>query len=280
MKTSDRNQYLSIESYKEAIDILDKFTTLILFSFVKHSANMKDFIIRNFIARTIVSLKGIIKLWEINDYQDCWVLHRCILDRLFHLRALTKDNTFELFEKWSFKQQYDFKNKIRSDPDFKEKINPFFFKDIDEQKERYGAITKEQPRWERPKAETVAKEMDLMVLYKYGYDYASTLVHPMANDGQEDFFRQTKCSLVEELFFDQRVVIRNSCLVVVLVIQEGLNTSNLAWRRLIYDFLDNFLNLLKNGSMDYLLSFSKICKLGPDVDLCKNKDKINLKAKI
>lgn len=272
MKTADRNQYLPIESYKEAIDILDKFTTLILLSFAEHSAEVKDVIIRNFIARSIVSLRGIMKLWEINDYQDCWVLNRCILDRLFHLRALAKDNTFELFEKWSFKQQYDFRNKIRSDPDFKGKLNPDFFKDTDEQKKRYVAIIKEEPRWERPKAEAVAKEMDLMFLYKYGYDYASTLVHPMANDGQEDFLRQTNL-IEEELFPDQRVLVHNSCLVVALLIQEGLSNSNLAWRRLIYDFLDNFLSFLKSGSKDYLLSFLKIGKLGPDVDLCKNRDK-------
>ena len=273
MKTRDRNQYLPIESYKEAIDILDKFTTLILFSFAKHSAEVKDVIIRNFIARAIVSLNGIMKLWQISDYQDCWILNRCILDRLFHLRALAKCNTFELFEKWSFKQQYDYMNRIQSDPDFKGKLNLDFFKDMDQQKERYVAITKEEPRWERPKAEVVAKEMDLMFLYKYGYDYASSLVHPMANDGQEDFLRQT--NLIEEgLFPDQRVVIHNSCLIVSLLIQEGLNNSNLAWRGVIYDFLDNFRGLLKNGSKDYLLSFLKIGKLRDrDVDLCKNKGK-------
>lgn len=272
MKTADRNQYLPIESYKEAIDILEKFTILILFSFAKHSRGIKDVIIRNFIARAIVSLKGILKLWEVNDYQDCWVLNRCILDRLFHLRALAKNNTFELFEKWSFKQQYDFRNKLRSDTDFKGKLNPDFFKDTNEQKEKYATITKEQPRWERPKAETVAKEMDLIFLYKFGYDYASTLVHPMANDGQEDFLRLTNL-LEEELFTDQRVVINNSCLAVILLIQEGLNASTLAWRRLIFDFLDNFLSFLKNGSKDYLLSFLKIGKLGPELDLAKPEKK-------
>lgn len=271
-RTADRNQYFSFDSYKEAIDILDKYTTLVLFSFAEHSSEVRDVIVRNFIARAIVSLKGILKLWEVSDYQDCWVLHRCILDRLFHLRTLAKDNTFELFEKWSFKQQYDFKSKYRSDPDFKGKLNPDFFKDTKEQKEKYLAITKERPRWRRPKGETVAKEMGMAFLYKYGYDYASTLVHPMANDGQEDFLRQTNL-LRRGLFIDQRVVIHNSCLVVVLIIREGLNSSSLIWRSLIYDFLDNFFSFLKSGSNEYLLSFLKIGKLGPDIDLCKKNSK-------
>ena len=273
MKTEGRNQYLSIESYSEAIDILDKFTTLILFSFAKHSAGVKDTIIRNFIARAIVSLNGIMRLWQISDYQDCWILNRCILDRLFHLKALAECNTFELFEKWSFKQQYDYMNTVRSDPDFKGKLNPDFFKEVNQQKERYAAITKEKPRWKRPEAEAVAKNMDLMFLYKYGYHYASSLVHPMANDGQEDFLRQTKL-IKKGMFPDQILVIHNSCLIVSMLIQEGLKNSNLAWRGVIYNFLDNFRDLFRNGSKDYLLIFLKIGKLRErNVDLCENKSK-------
>lgn len=268
MKPTNGNQNSVVESYRVAIDTLANFTKHILFSFAMHSTDIKDVIIRNFIARAIVSLNGILKLWEIGDYQDCWVLYRCILDRLFHLTALARDNTFELFEKWSFKQQYDFNNKLRSDPDFKRKLDPNFFRDMDEQKERYLIISKERPKWERPKAEVVAREMDLMFLYKYGYDYASTLVHPMANDGRMDFSRLTNFKEVE-LFADPKIVITNSCLVVALLIQEGLNHSTLNWRVLIYDFLNNFLNFLKSDSMEYLLSFKKINQLAKNFDLCK-----------
>lgn len=268
MKNANSNQYLPFETYKEAIDTLENFTILILFSFTKHSTDIKDIIIRNLIARAIVSLKGIVKLWEVNDYQDCWVVNRCILDRLFHLETLARNNTFELFEKWSFKKQYDFSNKIRSDKDFKNKINSDFFKDTTERKEKYANITKEQPLWKRQNSETVAKNMDLIFLYKFGYDYASTLVHPMANDGEEDFLRLTNL-LEEELFTDQRVVLNNSCLAVILLIQKGLNECSLAWHKLIFNFLDDFLGFLRNGSKDYILSFLKISKLGPDVNLAK-----------
>lgn len=272
MNTANKIRYLPIESYKEAIDILDMFATLILFSFAKHSTEIKDTIIRNFVARAIVSLKGIMKLWEIGDYHDCWILNRCILDRLFHIIALAKDDAFELFEKWSFKQQYDYMNRIRSDPEFKTRLNPDFFKEVDQHKDRYIAIAKEEPRWERPKAEVIARNMNLTFLYKYGYDYASRLVHPMATDGDEDFFRQTNL-IKEGLFPDQRVVIHNSCLIVSLLIQEGLKNSSLAWRAVVYDFLENFRNLLKNGSKDYLLTFTRIGRLRErHLGLCKKKE--------
>jgi len=275
--TTEKKQYFPVEAYKEAIDILAAVATIILFSFAGHSSGIRDNIIRNFIARAIVALKGIMKLWEISDHHDCWVLHRCILDRLFHLRALTKDDAFELFENWSFKQQYDAKNKIRSDPELKGRINPDFFKDMDKHKKRYAIISKEKPKWKRPKPEVIAKEMDLTFFYKYGYDYASTLVHPMANDGEDDFYRQTKLS-GKNYFVDQRLVINNSCIATALLINDGLSYSNLSWRAIIFDFLEYFLDFFKSGSKKYLISFYKIGKLGPDVDLCrKSNKKINTK---
>ena len=268
MGSMDRKQYLSIDSYKEAIEILDKVVTGILFSFAKHSAETKDVIISNFIARAIVSLKGIMQLWQMRDYQDCWVLLRCILDRVFHLLVLARDNTFELFEKWSFKERRDYVDKIRNDPDFMRKVDPNYFKKVDEQKQRYVAISREKPRWKRPKAKVVAREMGLMPLYKYGYDFASTYVHPMANDGHADFVRQT--NLTEpELFLDQRLIIHDSCLSVAFLIQEGLSSSTLRWDNLLYHFLKDFFGFLENGVTDYRVSFVKISELIFSADLCE-----------
>jgi len=52
------SEYPSLERYDQAVDILDKVTTMILFEFGKNAINTKDIIIRNFVARAIVSLKG------------------------------------------------------------------------------------------------------------------------------------------------------------------------------------------------------------------------------
>jgi len=264
------NQYLDMDSIKEVIETLDVFATIVLFSLGQHGKGVKDTIIKNFIARSIVSLKGILRLYEEKDYHDCWILHRCILDRLFHLNALAKDDSFDLFEKWSLKQQYEFKNKVRSDPEFRNKVIPGYFDDMEKNKVRYLEICKENPKWNRPKAEKIAKEMNLDFLYKYGYDYASTFIHPMANDGDADFYRQTRQG-TDDMFQDQRVVLNNSCLVVTLLIQEGLNVSSLQWRVIVYDFLSNCRKFLQNGAKDYLTTFLKIGSLGPDINLCKKK---------
>ncbi len=268
----DKKRYVSLETFQEAVRVLEVYTKIILFQFAKYSTGVRDNIIKNFIARSIVALKGILKLWEIEDYADCYVLNRCILDRLFHLRGLAKENAFEVFEKWSFEKQYEAKNKLWGDPELKDKLNPEFFKDLSGHKERYKKIKKEHISWFRPKAEDMAKDLDLDFLYKYGYDYSSTQVHPMANDGEADFLNLTKLDAGQPTV-DQQSVLNNSCLAVTVLIQEALNDSNLLWKRIIYDFLEDFRSFLKDGSEKYKATFYKIGSLGPDMDFCKRVEK-------
>jgi hypothetical protein len=279
VKTSN-NQYLSIESYKEAIEILRDTGVLILYSFAKHSLNTKDTIIRGFIARTIVSLKGILKLYEIEDYADCWVLYRGILERWFHLKVLGDEDTFELFKKWSDKKMCNFKNRMRSDPKLKDSFYKGYFNDMDKLSEK----VKEKIDWKRPKAEQVAKKQDLAFLYNYGYDYASMFVHPMADDGFEDFLRETnlaeehfsksKNPAEKQSFYDKRVVLHDSILVTVMLIQDGLNYSSFQYRAVLAKFLGNIITFLDTGSEKYKIDFVKFGKMaGQGIDLCLLKSR-------
>ena len=265
-------EYPPIEAYEEAIKILGVFSTMVLFGFAGQPPETRDKIIRNFIARSIVTLRGILELWKIDAYADCWVLHRCIVDRLFHLKSLAKDKAFEVFDDWCFKRQFEYMNKVKSDREFGNRVGPAFFKDMERHKARYATLSKRKIDWGRPDAETVAKYAGLDFLYKYGYDHASTYVHPMANDGEQEFHRLTKLAEPRECG-DNRLVINNSCLAVLMLIQEGLNISNFKWRRVVFDFLGDYLAFLQNGSRDYVVSFCKIGLLGPNAELCKKTDK-------
>ena len=62
-------------------------------------------------------------------------------------------------------------------------------------------------------------------------------VHPMANDGYQDFYAITKLSPAP-VFPEQRSILSNTILVLTVLIQEGLNASSLSWRRILYDFID------------------------------------------
>ena len=67
----DKKVYFPIETYEEAVKILGIFSTMVLFGLAVPAAETRDKIIRNFIARSVVSLKGILELWKINAFADC-----------------------------------------------------------------------------------------------------------------------------------------------------------------------------------------------------------------
>jgi len=267
MNIVDSTHYLPAEGYVQAIEILRGYTGIVLLSFAKHSSESREAIIRNFIARGMACLESILQIWRLGNFQDCWILHRSLLDRLFHLRALWDRDEFDIFEKWSFVRQFEDKNCLLSDPEVRKKLKPEVLSFSTREKKRYAQIKQENISWSRPKAEQMAKEMDLLFLYKFGYDYASTHVHPMANDGEEDFLRLTGLSSGSRP--GQMVVLHNSFLVQILLTQEGLNASSLRWRAIVYDFLEHCMLLLASGSQEYLKTFAKIASLGSDFEWCQ-----------
>ncbi|MCL4473055.1 MAG: DUF5677 domain-containing protein, partial [Actinobacteria bacterium] len=227
------SDYQPIEKYLEALGIFHNFIVTLLFEFAREPRSIKDTIIRNFFARTDMTMRGIFELWKIEDYQDCWILHRCLLDRLFHLHELHEKNEFEIFESWSFLQQYNAINRVRSDPEFGGAKAVDLFNLTDEQVKRAQSLSDSPPTWHRPKPKSVAKAMDMTFLYRFGYDYGSTHVHPMANDGDQDFYSITGLEPKPD-YPDQISVISNTLLHGTMIIQTGLNASSesprVSWR--------------------------------------------------
>ncbi|MFA5056121.1 MAG: DUF5677 domain-containing protein [Dehalococcoidia bacterium] len=260
MPKFDAQHYLPVESYKEALETFHAVSAMILFEFARQEQEIRDSILCNFVARTDMMMKAIFHLWDMQDYQDCWILYRCLMDRFFHLSHLHEHNQFEVFEKWSFLEQYNSINKVRSDPWCEGAHKSKRFNFTLEQKKRAKALSKNPTSWQRPKAEEVAKRLDMRFLYDFGYDYASMHVHPMANDGLQDFFTITKLEPSPD-FPEQRSVLSNTIVVGVMIVQEGLNASTPSWRAIVYDFLEYLLEFVNTGDTDYMISFLKLSKL-------------------
>ena len=184
--------YQTLEIYKEVADSLCAVSGIILFCFAKHNCNTKNIIIRNFIARSSISLKSIFALWDINDFQNAWIIYRSMMDRMFHLHHIGNKNEFIEFDDWSFFEQYKSQNRVKSDKEFKHEAVGWVYELSTEKKERMRKLEKNKPLWKRPKAEQVAKDMNMEFLYNHGYDYASMHVHPMSDDGYQDFYTITK----------------------------------------------------------------------------------------
>jgi hypothetical protein len=248
--------YHTPEQYEEAFEALNGIAGAMRFEFNQHGEGHRDTIIRNFIARSLMMGRAVFKLYRLEDYHDCWILHRCLLNRLFHLEHLAKSNEFAAFEAWSFWRQYMSVEAVRADPEFRQAATGRFFETTPEQDARASELRKQPPVWHRPKAEAVARRLKMHFLYKYGYDFGSSHVHPMANDGDRDFYT-TRLPVPWE-YPDQRVVLSNTLLVVTMIVQTGMNATTLRWRSVVYDFLEEVRAFLGAGQEVYKVTFLKL----------------------
>lgn len=262
-----------IDSFSQAIETLRIFCGMVLLDFSRHSSGgLHDRIIRGFIARGITCTDNIFTVWKDGSEEDAWILHRALLDRLFHLSYLVDGNTFTAFDAYSFIRTFEARLRLLSE---KEMLNKFTTEQVDglkalvkSQEHRYLELKEKQPVWHRPKAELVARSMDLGFLYRYGYDYASRYVHPMADEGETDFNRLI--STVKSASPPDPTVIINSILVQSMLIQEGLNASSLKWRAIVYNYLDQLRTFLGDRqNLEFGNTLNKIVKNWPDFNLCE-----------
>jgi len=255
------------EGLKEAIETFRVYSGLLLLSFAKHGQGLRDTIAGNFLARGMRCTESIFTVWRAGDEQDAWILHRSLLDRLLHLHHLGETGDFSAFEEFSFLSMYEARHRLLSDPDMKSKVPPGL-KELQElNKTRYERIAGMQARWHRPKPEDVAKKMDLGFLYRFGYDYSSTHVHPMADDGAVDFV--ALISPQHALTIPDTTVVRNSILVQSMLVQEALNVSGMRWRAIVYDFLDQIRAFLGTGDSQFHVTLSTIGRAWPGFQLCE-----------
>lgn len=192
---------------------------------------------------------------------------RVMVDRLVHLHALAKRGDWRLFDDWSFVWQYEADQRALSDPYISNKAAAAQPKRTKEQLARYRELMSQRPQWKRPKAKDVFRELQLPFLYDYCYDYASSQVHPMANDGEEDFLVLTHVK-PEGLEMDRRVILNNSVLIHTMILQEGLNVSGMRWRVLVFDFISNA-RLGLAGDKTYRETMVKLVAAGPGVRWCE-----------
>ena len=184
-------------------------------------------------------------------------------------------DSFSQFEDFSFVKTYEARERLLRDPDMTKKI-PASLSELQKAgKARYQKIKSKGRLWSRPKAKDVAKEMDMGFLYTLGYDYGSTHIHPMAEDGESDYELLITPEMKREPLTDE-TVLRNSLIIQTMLIREGMNGTTVQWRRIVYDFLDQIMRSLEDGNIQYAETFYKIGKAYPDFNLCEKR---NLNAK-
>jgi Family of unknown function (DUF5677) len=245
------------EALHQAIETFRVYSGIVLLSFAKHGQGLRDSVARNVIARGMSCTQSIYAVWRAGSEQDAWILHRALLDRLLHLHHLGETDGFSEFEEFSFLSMYEARHKLLSDADMSAKV-PTSLKALQKtDRPRYDSISAKQARWRRPKAEDVAKQMDLGFLYRFGYDYASMHVHPMA------------ISAPHVVTVPDATVVRNSILVQSMLVQEAFNVSKMRWRAIMYDFLDEIRTFIRTSDPQFHGTSYKIGKAWPTLQLCE-----------
>jgi hypothetical protein len=210
----------------------------------------KDNCIKNFISRGFHCLQSIRLLCESRCFSDAWVIYRVLIERLFYLRYLNDHNEYREFEEWSFLQSIKYRNHIMSDEEFCKRVKESELKLTESEAERIRQIDDTVKNWKRPKMEDIAKSMKMKFLYDYGYNHASTSVHPLINDGIEDYLDLTKLKQYANDTIE--TLKKNSILIGSMLLQEGLNNSKYKWMTIVYDCIDairNELELHKNENI-------------------------------
>ncbi len=254
----------------QAIDTFRVLCGMVLLSFAHYGRDLRETTARNFVARGMSCLQSIFFVWKAGSEQDAWILHRSLIDRLLHLHYLGVTNSFSDFEEYSFLSIYKAREKLISNPFMSNRV-PRHLKDLHRvERSRYDLLTAKPTRWRRPRAQDVAKQMDLNLIYDLGYDYASMHVHPMSSDGVDDFHKLTEHP--HEHTLPDSTVVRNSILVQSLIVQEALNISKMRWRAIVYDFLSQIRAFVGTGDPQYQLTMYKLGKTWPEFQLCEVPD--------
>lgn len=255
------------EALRQAIETFRVYSGVVLLSFAKHGQGLRDKAARNFVARGMSCTESIFAVWMAGSEQDAWILHRSLLDRLLHLHYLGETDGFTDFEEYSFLSMYEARHQLLSDPDIRPKVSARVKEIQRRDRPRYDAAVAKEGRWRRPKPEDVAKRMDLGFLYRFGYDYASTHVHPMSGDGEADF--NALIAAPRAVVLPDATVVRNSILVQSMLVQEAFNVSKMRWRAIAYDFLDQVRMFVGAGDTQFHVTLNKIGNAGPDFELCE-----------
>lgn len=254
MEKSDNRIKHTSEEYKELAFDLKKIIKIILLQLRTQVREKKDIMFLYSLARGIVQTESIIDLWTKKHYSDCMVLYRTQVERLLTLHYLVDSETIQEYDDWSFIQNYEARNKAKSDQEHAAFLNKGFWVENEKRIEKYQRLKKLKITWKRPnptKLEEIAKSHDLLFLFKYGYRHASGYVHPLSSDGEDEFEIVTGIPPKNKRDYDTTPILNNSIVVLYLMLQLALQEMNFKWHEEVFKTMNLIEDYIRNHVDDY-----------------------------
>lgn len=236
MAEDNNNDFLDlIESYK-------RFSKFIIMLFDESKLDSKNQILRNFIAKAHSLINSISILLNAEQEGEAMALYRLLVERYFYLEYLHKTESYQAFKDWSYIKTFESRNKMRSNSEFYNSIDKELLTDSKKQVNKYQNLKKKENKWVEPRIENFAKQIDLSLLYNFGYDIGSSHIHPRADEGYWDAIRIVK----KEKIIDSRKnnILHSSMLLSIGILMNASNRSDFSFNK--------YLNYYCNTIFEYL----------------------------
>ena len=256
---------LTRADYFDAIETLQKFTQLLLPRLPAPSdSDVRIKTIGNFIARGSVLLKSIFVLLATGNENDCWILFRALVDRAILLWHLIHEQEFNAFQEWSDQQKLKMVEDYLSSQKVRLLMTADQVKLFESRRTELRGLVNYRPKseWRRPSAKQVAKQMDLPALHLLGYDFPSSMVHPLADDGEQEFEQMVGIPI--NFREDEVAILQNSLWTQAYLVHTGIRGLQGEWLNLVDDMPLQIIDLLKSKSMKYRLTFDNLVAFGLD----------------
>ncbi len=228
--------------YIQLTESLKNVSKFVVINFDDSELNVKQIIIRNFIAKSHSLLQSIFLLLQEDQEGEAIALYRLLIERYFYLEYLHRTNLYQEFKDWSYIKTFESRNKMRSNSSFNDKHTKKLLIDDKEQVKKYKELKANSNLWIEPKLENLAKEIDLSFLYSMGYDLGSSFIHPRADEGYWDALRIVKKQFPDE--HKRNNTLKNTILMSNAILIFGANNSGV-------DF-GKFLNYYCNSIFEFL----------------------------
>ncbi len=252
---------LSDSEYENIFNSIEKFTKGALHLFALKNLDIKEIIIRNFIAKSFSLLNSILLLQQSRQFGESTILYRTLVERFVYLKYIIDNKLYKEFDDWSYVKNFERRNNFRSYPEFNNDIKRDFLKDEKSQIERYERLKKEKTKWIEPDIEAYLKKIDLKYLYKLSYDLGSSYVHPRADEGHFDTMRLTGLKNENEWIY--KPILHNSILLNVAILQIGLLNVELFNEQSVVTYCEKILKHLSNEEhIQNLDTLTKTCTIG------------------
>ena len=235
------------------------------------SGHLREKISLHWLARSLRQLLAIDALTSIGFISDGWILFRSILERYLLYCHLYEHDEFDVFHDWCLKEKYNRRNKVKSNLLLKEKPEVKEHKLSQAEKDKYKEILHKPlvMQWQRPRMEDVAKRKKVKFLYDAGYDFASGFVHPVADDGGDDYLHlMGRSQEVVEINGD--ILLRDARLIAVLQIQKFMSQPEHNWRNVLNDLLNAFMKRIEGKNIEYTKTLSGVIHIHENMGLCES----------